>query len=79
MAIFLILSATLQPSHHARNTFTHLIKFAIVMQENLKMAVQRLKDETRDLRSELKVLNPQVVRKMGVLFIPDDSIYLFAV
>jgi len=28
--------------------------------ENLKMAVQRLKDETRDLRSELKVLNPQV-------------------
>merc|ERR1712165_650718 len=24
--------------------------------ENLKMAVQRLKDETRDLRSELKVL-----------------------
>ena len=25
------------------------------------MAVQRLKDETRDLRSELKVLNPQVV------------------
>ena len=26
------------------------------------MAVQRLKDETRDLRSELKVLNPQVVR-----------------
>ena len=43
------------------------------------MAVQRLKDETRDLRSELKVLNPQVVRKMGVLFIPDDSIYLFAV
>ena len=32
------------------------------------MAVQRLKDETRDLRSELKVLNPQVVRKMGFLF-----------
>merc|ERR1712156_1353405 len=28
--------------------------------ETLKMAVQRLKDETRDLRSELKVLNPQV-------------------
>ena len=28
--------------------------------EQLKMAVQRLKDETRDLRSELKVLNPQV-------------------
>jgi len=27
--------------------------------ETLKMAVQRLKDETRDLRSELKVLNPQ--------------------
>lgn len=27
--------------------------------EQLKMAVQRLKDETRDLRSELKVLNPQ--------------------
>jgi len=27
--------------------------------ESLKMAVQRLKDETRDLRSELKVLNPQ--------------------
>ena len=33
----------------------------IFLQENLKMAVQRLKDETRDLRSELKVLNPQVV------------------
>ena len=29
--------------------------------ESLKMAVQRLKDETRDLRSELKVLNPQFV------------------
>ena len=29
--------------------------------ESLKMAVQRLKDETRDLRSELKVLNPQIV------------------
>lgn len=28
--------------------------------ETLKMAVQRLKDETKDLRSELKVLNPQV-------------------
>lgn len=28
--------------------------------DNLKAAVQRLKDETRDLRSELKVLNPQV-------------------
>jgi len=27
--------------------------------ESLKMSVQRLKDETRDLRSELKVLNPQ--------------------
>jgi len=27
--------------------------------EQLKNAVQRLKDETRDLRSELKVLNPQ--------------------
>jgi len=27
--------------------------------EQLKSAVQRLKDETRDLRSELKVLNPQ--------------------
>ena len=35
--------------------------FNIFLQENLKMAVQRLKDETRDLRSELKVLNPQVV------------------
>lgn len=29
--------------------------------ESLKMAVQRLKDEARDLRSELKVLNPQIV------------------
>ena len=29
--------------------------------ESLKMSVQRLKDETRDLRSELKVLNPQFV------------------
>ena len=29
--------------------------------ENLKMVVQRLKDESRDLRQELKVLNPQVV------------------
>ena len=29
--------------------------------ENLKAAVQRLKDETRDLRSELKVLNPQLL------------------
>merc|ERR1711934_577790 len=28
--------------------------------ENLRSVVQRLKDETRDLRSELKVLNPQV-------------------
>merc|ERR1712025_1529920 len=28
--------------------------------ESLKMAVQRLKDEARDLRSELKVLNPQI-------------------
>lgn len=28
--------------------------------EQLKMAVQRLKDETKDLRSELKVLNPQI-------------------
>lgn len=28
--------------------------------EALKMSVQRLKDETRDLRSELKVLNPQI-------------------
>jgi len=28
--------------------------------ESLKMSVQRLKDETRDLRSELKVLNPQI-------------------
>jgi len=27
--------------------------------ENLKMVVQRLKDESRDLRQELKVLNPQ--------------------
>merc|ERR1711915_356722 len=27
--------------------------------ENLKGVVQRLKDETRDLRQELKVLNPQ--------------------
>ena len=31
--------------------------------ETLKMAVQRLKDETRDLRSELKVLNPQFVSR----------------
>ena len=30
------------------------------------MAVQRLKDETRDLRSELKVLNPQVVSETGL-------------
>ena len=37
-------------------------------QENLKMAVQRLKDETRDLRSELKVLNPQVVRCFYFVF-----------
>ena len=29
--------------------------------ENLKMVVQRLKDETRDLRQELNVLNPQLV------------------
>ena len=64
---------------HTLLLFNHLIKLTVVLQENLKMAVQRLKDETRDLRSELKVLNPQVVRKMGVLFIPDDSIYLFAV
>ena len=28
--------------------------------ENLRGVVQRLKDETRDLRQELKVLNPQV-------------------
>merc|ERR1711970_799412 len=28
--------------------------------EVLKNAVQRLKDETKDLRSELKVLNPQI-------------------
>merc|ERR1712048_319407 len=28
--------------------------------ENLKMVVQRLKDETRDLRQELNVLNPQL-------------------
>ena len=34
--------------------------------ENLKMVVQRLKDETRDLRSELKVLNPQVVSETDV-------------
>ena len=27
----------------------------------MKGVVQRLKDETRDLRQELKVLNPQVV------------------
>ena len=38
----------------------------IFLQENLKMAVQRLKDETRDLRSELKVLNPQVVSERDV-------------
>merc|ERR1711997_1177802 len=31
--------------------------------ENLKAAVQRLKDETRDLRSELKVLNPQLLEE----------------
>ena len=31
--------------------------------ETLKMAAQRLKDETRDLRSELKVLNPQFVSR----------------
>ena len=40
--------------------------FNIFLQENLKMAVQRLKDETRDLRSELKVLNPQVVSGIDV-------------
>ena len=40
--------------------------FNIFLQENLKMAVQRLKDETRDLRSELKVLNPQVVSETGL-------------
>jgi len=31
--------------------------------DNLKAAVQRLKDETRDLRSELKVLNPQLLEE----------------
>ena len=31
--------------------------------ENLKMVVQRLKDETRDLRQELNVLNPQLVSR----------------
>ena len=33
--------------------------------ENLRGVVQRLKDETRDLRQELKVLNPQVRSELG--------------
>lgn len=32
----------------------------------MKGVVQRLKDETRDLRQELKVLNPQVVEQVGL-------------
>ena len=35
--------------------------------ENLKMVVQRLKDESRDLRQELKVLNPQVVLLLFII------------
>ena len=35
--------------------------------ENLKMVVQRLKDESRDLRQELKVLNPQVVLSLFII------------
>ena len=38
--------------------------------ESLKMSVQRLKDETRDLRSELKVLNPQIVSSAPLKNVP---------
>ena len=34
--------------------------------ENLRGVVQRLKDETRDLRQELKVLNPQVRKVFNI-------------
>ena len=44
--------------------------------ETLKMAVQRLKDETRDLRSELKVLNPQFVSRNKMCSV--TYTYLFA-
>ena len=44
--------------------------------ETLKMAVQRLKDETRDLRSELKVLNPQFVSRNKMSSV--TYTYLFA-
>ena len=41
--------------------------------ENLKMVVQRLKDETRDLRQELNVLNPQLVIRAPHSLIRADS------
>ena len=40
--------------------------------ENLRGVVQRLKDETRDLRQELKVLNPQVRSGMNSSWVCDD-------
>ena len=45
--------------------------------ESLKMSVQRLKDETRDLRSELKVLNPQIVSSAHLKNVPtvDDNFF----
>ena len=58
MAIFLILSATLQPSHHARNTFTHLINMIN------RCLAGKLEDggaevEGRDKRPEIRVESPQ--------------------
>ena len=41
--------------------------------ENLRGVVQRLKDETRDLRQELKVLNPQVRSELGSFRMVDDK------
>ena len=41
--------------------------------ENLRGVVQRLKDETRDLRQELKVLNPQVRSELCSFRVVDDK------
>ena len=55
---FLYGSSMLLGGPTERNAF---LESELDEKDNLKAAVQRLKDETRDLRSELKVLNPQLL------------------